>query len=263
MSDTSPVLASGPGECCLKGFVHLGEPKGEIIKIAELDTYIARPPSSADGKRIIMYFPDVWGINGSFQFNGKLLMDYFAAQGFLVLGVDYFRGDEVSKHRKHRNDTTTEPGFDYEAWKAKHIAFADEHVPIWMEAVAKQFGTEETKYAAVGYCFGAPYVMNALAGTMVSAGAFAHPAFLRESHFEKCAKPLFLSCAETDHTFPEASRHRAEAILKEGKRVYHFQLFSGIEHGFALRGNMDDVYERWAKEESASGIIRWFNLWLK
>ncbi|ESK94069.1 dienelactone hydrolase [Moniliophthora roreri MCA 2997] len=255
MTDSSPVLASAPGDCCLKGFVHLGEPKGDIIKIAGLDTYRARPESLSDENRIVMYFPDVWGINGSFQFNGKLLMDYFASQGFLVLGVDYFQG--------HRDDTTTDPGFDYEAWKAKHMAFAIEHVPIWMDAVVKEYGREDTKYAVVGYCFGAPFVMNALAGSLASVGAFGHPAFLNESHFEKCAKPLFLSCAETDHTFPEAARHRAEEILKTNKRVYHFQLFSGVEHGFALRGNMDEPYERWVKEESAAGIVRWFKFFLK
>lgn len=33
------------------------------------------------------------------------------------------------------------------------------------------------------YCFGAPYVCNELAGNTVTAGAFAHPAFLKEHHF--------------------------------------------------------------------------------
>lgn len=33
------------------------------------------------------------------------------------------------------------------------------------------------------YCFGAPYVCNELAGDTVTAGAFAHPAFLKEHHF--------------------------------------------------------------------------------
>jgi len=34
------------------------------------------------------------------------------------------------------------------------------------------------------YCFGAPYVCDQLAeGGICTAGAFAHPAFLKESHF--------------------------------------------------------------------------------
>jgi hypothetical protein len=79
--DQSPVLAAPPGACCLEGFVHVGDPAGDIITIAGMETYRARPKHQQDEKRIIMYFPDVWGINGSFQYNGKLLMDYFASEG--------------------------------------------------------------------------------------------------------------------------------------------------------------------------------------
>lgn len=82
--------------------------------------------------------------------NGLLIMDAFADSGYTVLGLDYFRGDPVWKHRKDKNDTTTEPNFDYEAWKAKHIAFADEAVPKWVEAVKQQHGSSSTKYACVG-----------------------------------------------------------------------------------------------------------------
>ena len=57
-------------------------------------------------------------------------------------------------------------------------------------------------------------------------------------------EPLFLSCAETDHTFPTEARNRAIDILREDKKHYNLQLFSGVEHGFALRCNMDKPYER-------------------
>ena len=38
-------------------------------------------------------------------------------------------------------------------------------------------------HASYRYCFGAPYVCDLLAGDTCAAGAFAHPAFLKESHF--------------------------------------------------------------------------------
>jgi dienelactone hydrolase len=173
----------------------------------------------------------------------------------------------VWKHRKTRHDNS-DPNFDYEAWKRKHTAFADDAVPLWVDAVTKRFKNSETerfkdtetKFVCVGYCFGAPYVCNELAKDNVVAGAFAHPAFLKEHHFESiksmCARtdphlisltelePLFLSCSEVDHTFDVESRRRALHILQAGKKRYHYQLFSGVEHGFALRGNQDDPYER-------------------
>jgi hypothetical protein len=103
--------------------------------------------------------------------------------------------------------------------------------------------------------------MNELAGKTVSAGAFAHPAFLKESHFSSikstltlfCFKlnllmnlflePLFLSCAESDVAFDTESRRKATDALIAGKKDYHVQVFSGVEHGFALKGDITKPYE--------------------
>ena len=56
----------------------------------------------------------------------------------------------VWKHRKDRNDTLTDPGFDYEAWKKKHTSFADENVPKWVSAVKEEYGGQTTKFVCVG-----------------------------------------------------------------------------------------------------------------
>jgi dienelactone hydrolase len=49
-----------------------------------------------------------------------------------------------------------------------------------------------------------------------------------------------------DHTFPKEARQVAIDILQSGQKSYQLQLFSGVEHGFALRGNMKNPYERMA-----------------
>lgn len=75
-------------------------------------------------------------------------------------------------------------------------------------------------------------------------------------------------------------------MLIEDKKPYSLQLFGGVEHGFALRGDQNDPYERkhiasltlrlrslscfdillilsgWVKEQSLRGIADWFDLWL-
>lgn len=45
------------------------------------------------------------------------------------------------------------------------------------------------------YCFGAPYVCDALAGDspLCEVGAFAHPAFLKEHHFVNLKSMLWSS----------------------------------------------------------------------
>lgn len=82
--------------------------------------------------------------------NGLLIVDAFAEAGYLTLALDYFRDDPVWKHRKDRHDRT-DPDFDYEAWKKKHTADADEYVTKWVARVKAQYGSEKTKYACVGY----------------------------------------------------------------------------------------------------------------
>ena len=74
---------------------------------------------------------------------------------FLTFGPHYANAfdaqDPVWKHRKHRDDTTTEPDFDYEAWKKKHMSFSDEAVPKWVKEVKGKYGKADTKFACVGY----------------------------------------------------------------------------------------------------------------
>lgn len=57
-------------------------------------------------------------------------------------------------------------------------------------------------------------------------------------------EPLLLSCTDVDHTFDTQSRQRALEILQAEKKPYKLQLFSGVEHGFALRGDLENPYER-------------------
>jgi dienelactone hydrolase len=77
------------------------------------------------------------------------------------------------------------------------------------------------------------------------------------------AEPIFLSCAEIDQTFPKDLRRRALDILDEGKKTYNVQLFQGVSHGFALRADLDDPWQRYTKEASFQGILEWFDFWTK
>jgi len=86
-------LARPSGECCLKGHIHTGNPKGEFEWIADVETYVSRPPPGKANGHIVLYYPDVFGMFT----NGLVIMDDMAEAGYLVLGIDYFHG--VSFHR--------------------------------------------------------------------------------------------------------------------------------------------------------------------
>jgi dienelactone hydrolase len=243
----SPTLASAPGSCCFSGIKHTGTPVGRIEELGGIQTYISDPPASATTQKVILYLSDIWG---SLFINNQLIQDYFASCGYLVLGPDYFFGDAVPNHP---------PGRDMQTWLAHATKPAVDAFPTWLESVKAKYGTEKTKYCAVGYCFGAPFVMDLCSDGSVVAGALVHPTLVNESQFEKLDRPLLLSCAEDDFLFPVASRRRAEDIMVARKCTYYIQVFSGVKHGFAVRGDPGVETERWAKEESARGVVEWFD----
>ncbi|KIK62008.1 hypothetical protein GYMLUDRAFT_42443 [Collybiopsis luxurians FD-317 M1] len=256
---TNRVLAGPLSDHCFSpGFKHEGTPASTKITIAGVPTYLSEPPKSTEGstspsgqpKRILIFLADV---NGASWPNNLLLLDTFAQNGFTVLAVDYFLGDGIVQH--------TEPGFDREKWKDDMHELARGIMPKWWEAVKQEYG-REAKYCVAGYCFGAPYTMELAADDAVVAAAIAHAAFLNEDHFRNIKKPLLLSCAETDHTFPTESRRIAEDILVSNKAKYYFQVFSGVVHGFANRGDPSIPDYRWAKEQAAQGMSQWFHRFL-
>jgi len=255
-STESPALAGPIGDHCVQGVQHTGTPVGRVETIAGVETYVSDPPtgSTAPGEspKVILYFADIYS---PLFINAKLLQDYFAAHGFHVLGLDYFFGDPIQNH-------TDEPDFDRAAWSAKSRKQANESTPGWTAAVRERYGAN-AKYSAVGYCFGAMYAVDAAASNDFVAAAFAHPSALNEDHFKNVKKPLLLSCAEVDGAFPAESRRRAEDILAEKKAKYLVQVFSGVSHGFATRGDPAVENSRWAKEESARSVIGWFQRFSK
>jgi dienelactone hydrolase len=91
------------------------------------------------------------------------------------------------------------------------MTFALEAVPGWVDAVKQKYGNEKTKYACTGYCFGAPFVCNELAGTTVSAGAFGHPAFLEEHHFTNLKSKLRRSAV--DPSMPDILKCRPSLLI--------------------------------------------------
>lgn len=89
MTDSSdPVLAKPADLCCLKGDFHNGEPTGTTIQIEGVDTYVAKPDAKVDNGNVLLFFPDAFGLH----MNSMLMMDAYAACGYLTLGVDYFLG---------------------------------------------------------------------------------------------------------------------------------------------------------------------------
>ncbi|KAJ2929306.1 hypothetical protein H1R20_g7784, partial [Candolleomyces eurysporus] len=251
---SSPSVAGALTKNCTKGWRHSGTTTGKNVTIAGVSTYLVEPTHHSGTKKVILFYSDVFG---SFFINNQLLQDYFASQGYYVLGPDYFFGDSIGLH-VDKDLQPIDPNFNLTAWVEKSRRQAAQAVPPWNQAVRERYG-KNAKYNAVGYCFGAMYAMNIGATDDVVATAFAHPAELTESHFTSLTKPLLMSCSEIDQTFPTADRNRAVDLLTENKKMYHYQVFSGVVHGFATRSNPNDSNAVWAMHHSAKSVAGWFD----
>lgn len=50
--------------------------------------------------------------------------------------------------------------------------------------------------------------------------------------------------------------------MQAEKKRFQVQLFQGVEHGFALRCDLNDPWQKYTKEQSLKGIIEFFDFWL-
>lgn len=57
-------------------------------------------------------------------------------------------------------------------------------------------------------------------------------------------------------------RHKSEEILIKTGQPFQINLFSGVEHGFGIRGDPAVKVQKFAKEQAFSQAIIWFNEYL-
>jgi len=173
-----------PGPCCVTGLLLTGETRGTIKIIGDTPTYIAIPPQELDNSKAILFLTEASGI---FIPNDQLLADSFAAAGYTVVMPDLFHGDP---------HPLNDDSIDLYAWLAKHPA---ERVDPVVEATLKRM-REEMGFSwigAVGYCFGAKYVVRWMrqGEGKIDAGFVAHPSFVEAEEVKSIKGPLSIAAA--------------------------------------------------------------------
>ena len=89
------------------------------------------------------------------------------------------------------------------------------------------------KIGAIGYCFGAKYVVRFLKPDQgkVDVGFLAHPSLVEKPELEAIKGPLAIAAAEKDHVFPAEKRHESEQVLEALALPYAVTLYGGVGHG--------------------------------
>ena len=88
------VLAKPTSACCVtdNSSYHSDDPQSKLQQIGGVETYVSTPDAAKSNGNILLFFPDAFGLCAK----NYLVMDTFAALGYLVLGVDYFMGVRTS-----------------------------------------------------------------------------------------------------------------------------------------------------------------------
>jgi len=238
---------------CGKGVLNGVNSTGVFHNISGISTYLAYPKDKKTDIGIL-YLSDIFGVS---LINNQLLADSFAAAGFFVVEPDLFAGDPVLL------DQLGDPSFNITAWLEKHpMNVIDSIVETTINSMRTKLGVK--KIGAVGYCFGGKYVTRFLApGKGLDAGFTAHPSAVVPEEYEGVAGPLSIAFGELDASNTPAQRAAAEATLQAKNANYQTSLYSGAEHGFAVRTNLSDSRKRFAQESAYFQAVRWFDAWVK
>ena len=242
---------------------------------------MAKPLPGKEHKGVgILYITDVLGI---WQ-NSQLIADQLAANGYTTVMPDLFNGDALEL-----NINPVYPGnFDLMGWLQNGRNGAGPHTPKEIDPIVLdtiQYMREDLglgKIGSVGYCFGAKVraasTWNSISKLLtmymgaqyvvrhfsdgIAAGFIAHPSFVEEEELAAVSGPLSIAAAEVDPIFPAENRHRSEDLLRSTGNPYQINLYSGVVHGFAVRGDTSKKIEKFAKEQAFLQAIRWFDSWL-
>jgi dienelactone hydrolase len=118
---------------------------------------------------------------------------------------------------------------------------------------------------AVGYCFGGWGVFQ-LGSTankgLVDCISTAHPAFLVEGEIRGLGVPVQICAPQNDSMFPEDLKALCNQVIPTLGIPYDYQHFPGLDHGFAIRGDVRKPAEREGMERAKNAVVAWCRQWL-
>ncbi|CAI7642425.1 unnamed protein product [Penicillium palitans] len=239
------MASNPPAACCAIGIKHEGEAKGQLQQIGDVsltvvvEVYISHPERST--KRAILLLTNVVGHR---FINAQLIADQLTANGYLVVMPDLFHGDPMPLNN-------CPASFDLMSCLKGPPGHLPDRVEPVVQATLKEMKSNMgcERVGAVGYCFGASAMLL----------MWHTPVSLTQRNYKqsKAHYPL-LRLKPTQSSRP----HESEDILAKTGQPYQINLFSGVEHGFAVRADIASPIIRFAKESAFLQALAWFDQYL-
>lgn len=145
--------------------------------------YLSYPPGRTLSTKALLYVTDIFGVP---LLQNKLLADSLAANGYLVVMPDLFKGDAISVEEQ-------EAGLNLTEWRALHpTQEIDSIINTTVGYMRSELDVQ--KIGGVGYCFGGKYVprfMTSHGG--LDLGFIAHPSSLTEQEIGGISKGISIA----------------------------------------------------------------------
>lgn len=135
---------------------------------------------------------------------------------------------------------------------------------------------------AVGYCFGARYVLllahenpdehlwstteatprqaeegKARRGPFIKVGAVAHGTQVTPDDIGGVKVPVSIICVEDDPLFPDEIRKAGEDLLEKSGVEHEVKIYPGVPHGFAVLGDYEDSKIKEAQQQAFAEMLGW------
>jgi dienelactone hydrolase len=135
---------------------------------------------------------------------------------------------------------------------------------------------------AVGYCFGAKYVLllggkeqhhdpaskgqgegdeeqaaALVGGPIIKAAAIAHGTSITTEDLEQLQVPTCLVCVENDPLFPGEVLEAGVKVLEKHGVAHKVKVYPEVPHGFAVYGDYDSVAIKSAQRSAFGQMLEW------
>ncbi|KAK4503102.1 hypothetical protein PRZ48_006529 [Zasmidium cellare] len=275
------------------------QPTGEIAKLNDVEVYIAKPADYPHSpSKLLLLLTSGTGIHST---NNQLQADKYAGEGFLVVMPDQFAGDPATSISTtqtvpaEQNPSLIEQvklgvasvakSFTIDMWLARHTP--EKVLPILhrvISAIKEEFADAVAHGGgiyAVGYCFGARYVLllgsevhaDVAAGQrpteteaeegmvkkdpQIKVGAIAHGTQISAADLSGCKVPLSIVAVEQDSLFPDDIREAGVKKLKESGVEVEEKVYPSVPHGFAVLGDYEDATIKEKQKEAFGQLLGW------
>ena len=209
-----------------------------------------------DGKRPgVIVVHEWWGLNDYARKRAEML----AQLGYVAFAVDMYGKDKVTEHASEAKGWMTQISGNIEHWQRRAL--------LGLEQLRKHELVDDSRVAAIGYCFGGATVMQMaysgadLQGVVSFHGSLPVP---DEEQAKNIKARVLVAHGEADGFIPGERIGRFKAALSQAQVDWQMLIYGGARHGFtnpgAGRYGLDGVrYDEKADRRSWLAMQQFFN----